>query len=87
MVAWARGDLDGTIAHLSQFPVAKVNKDNFAKYENLARAYDLKGEYAKELEVVELLSKKGSGSWKDYYAYVAENLKAKLAKSRLIPVF
>ena len=80
LVAWAREDLDGTIEYLSQFPVAKVNKDNFAQYANLARAYDLKGDYAKELEVVELLQKKGSGSWKDYYAYVAENLKAKMAK-------
>ena len=79
-VAWAREDLDGTIEYLSQFPVAKVSRDNFGQYANLARAYDLKGEYAKELEVVELLSKKGSGSWKDYYAYVAENLKAKMAK-------
>lgn len=79
-VAWAREDLDGTIEYLSQYPVAKVNKDNFAQYANLARAYDLKGEYEKELAVVEVLRKKGTGSWKDYYAYVADNLKKKMEK-------
>lgn len=85
IIAWDAQDLDGTIAAFSKVSEKYITRerlldaDRVAHYAKLAKAYDMKGLYDEELKTLEVLKKKGGGSWKDYYAYVIEQVNQRKA--------